>query len=260
MLWQKSWWETRWGLLTFMVVVLLFAVWRQPWEQADLTRWASALQRISGRSEDSTGLLPLLSTYQGYMWSYWFKTMLLIMWPLYAIVIGWTLVTASCPWVANEPGGSGLFTFSLPVSRRRVLLTHAAVVAVEIVLVALLPSLIFPIASRLIGGGEVSFGSTVVHALLFSLGGMVFPAFSYLLTAVFSNPWKMLAIGIAVVIALVLPPRGVEEFPRWNVFHLMSGETYFRYGQIPWLELLTWLAIAAAILLLAVRIYERRDF
>jgi ABC-2 type transport system permease protein len=256
MLWQKSWWETRWVLLTFMGIVLLFAVWRQPWEQADLTKWVSALQRISGRSEDS---LPLLSSYQGYMWSYWFKTMLLIMWPIYGVVMGWTLVAASCPWVAGGTG-AGHFTFSLPVSRRRVLLTHAAWVAVELVLVALLPSLVFPIASRFIGGGEVSFGSTVVHALLFSLGGMVFPAFSLLLTAVFSNPWKMLTIGIAVVIALVLPPRGVEEFPRWNVFHLMSGETYFRYGQIPWLELLTWLAIAAAILVLAVRIYERRDF
>jgi ABC-2 type transport system permease protein len=259
MLWQKSWWETRWGLLTFMGIVLLFAVWRQPWEQADLTKWVSALQRISGRGEDSTGLLPLLSTYQGYMWSYWFKTMLLIMWPIYGVVMGWSLVAASCPWVTGGTG-AGHFTFSLPVSRRRVLLTHAALVAVEMVLVALVPSLMFPIVSRLIGGGEVSFGSTVVHVLLLSLGGMVFPAFSFLLTAVFSSPWKMLAIGIAVVIALGLPPRGVEEFPRWNVFHLMSGETYFRYGQIPWLELLIWLAIAAAILFLAVRIYERRDF
>jgi ABC-2 type transport system permease protein len=181
------------------------------------------------------------------------------MWPLYGVVMGWTLVAASCPWVTSGTGAR-YFTFSLPVSRRRVLLTHAALVAVELVLVALLPSLIFPIVSRWIGVGEVSFGSTVVHALLFSLGGMVFPAFSFLLTAVFSNPWKMLAIGIAVVFALVLPPRGGEEFSRWNVFHLMSGETYFRYGQIPWLELLTWLAIAAVILLLAVRIYERRDF
>jgi hypothetical protein len=40
----------------------------------------------------------------------------------------------------------------------------------------------------------------------------------------------------------------------------MAGETYFRYGQIPWIELLTWLAIATAILSLAVHIYEQRDF
>jgi hypothetical protein len=40
----------------------------------------------------------------------------------------------------------------------------------------------------------------------------------------------------------------------------MSGETYFRYGKIPWLGLLASLAVSAAMMFAAVRIYERRDF
>jgi hypothetical protein len=69
MLWQKSWWETRWGLLTFMLVLLLFAAWRQPWEEASLTQWVSSLQeRAPNWSEDSRRFLPLLSSYQGYVW------------------------------------------------------------------------------------------------------------------------------------------------------------------------------------------------
>jgi hypothetical protein len=153
MLWQKSWWETRWGLLAIMGVLLLFAAWRQPLEQADLDKRIVELQeRAPGWGEDARRLLPLLSSYQGHMWSYWFKRILLFMWPFYAVVMGWTLVAASCPWVTGGTGGAGLFTFSLPVSRRRVLLTHAALVAAEMVLVALVPSLIFPIVSRLIGG------------------------------------------------------------------------------------------------------------
>jgi hypothetical protein len=40
----------------------------------------------------------------------------------------------------------------------------------------------------------------------------------------------------------------------------MSGETYFRYGKIPWLGLLASLALSALMMLTAVRIYERRDF
>ena len=260
MLWQKSWWETRWGLLIFMGVMLLFAVWRLPLEQTDLARWFSSLQeREPIWSEDSRGLLPLLNSYQGYVWYNWFKLLMLMMWPTFAVTMGATLVAASCPWMAGAPGASGLFTFSLPVSRRRVLLTHAALVAVEMAFVALVPSLMFPIALRLIGA-DVSFGSTVVHAFLLTLGGMVFISSTFLLTAVFNSQLKAMAIGIAIVFALLFPIRPLEEFPWWNVYHVMSGETYFRYGKIPWLGLLASLAVSALMMFAAVRIYERRDF
>jgi len=260
MLWQKSWWETRWALLAFMGVMLLFAVWRLPLGQTDLAQWISSLQeREPIWSEDSRGLLPLLNSYQGYVWYNWFKLLMLMMWPTFAVTMGATLAAASCPWMAGAPGASGLFTFSLPVSRRRVLLTHAALVAVEMAFVALVPSLMFPIALRLIGA-DVSFGSTVVHAFLLTLGGMVFISSTFLLTAVFNSQLKAMAIGIAIVFALLFPIRPLEEFPWWNVYHVMSGETYFRYGKIPWLGLLASLAVSALMMFAAVRIYERRDF
>ncbi len=259
MLWQKSWWETRWGLSAFMVVMLLFVAWRLPLEQTALAQWFSSLQeRAPNLSEDSQGLLPLLNSYQGYVWYNWFKLLLLIMWPTYAVMMGATLVAASCPWMAGAPGAAGLFTFSLPVSRRRVLLTHAALVAVEMALVALVPSLMFPIALRLIGAG-VSFGSTVVHALLLTLGGMVFISLSFLLNAVFNSQLIARAIGIAIVFALLFPIRPLEEFPWWNVYHVMSGETYFRYGKIPWLGLLASLALWALMMTTAVRMYGQHD-
>jgi hypothetical protein len=260
MLWQKSWWETRWALLAFMGVMLLFAVWRLPLEQTDLARWFSSLQeREPIRSEDSRGLLPLLNSYQGYMWYNWFKLLLLMVWPTFAVAMGATLVATSCPWMAGAPGAAGLFTCSLPVSRRRVLLTHAALVAVEMMLVALVPSLMFPIAFRLIGA-DVAFGSAVVHALLLTLGGMVFISLTFLLTAVFNNQLKAVVIGIVIAFALLSPIRPLEEFPWWNVYHVMSGETYFRYGQIPWPGLLASLAVSALMMFATVRIYERRDF
>jgi ABC-2 type transport system permease protein len=255
MLWQKSWWETRRGFLVFIVTTLLFVVWR-PLE----AQWVSSFQeRAPAWGEDLRRLLPLLSSHQGYVWSYWFKLALLIMWPMYAVAMGVTLGSASCPWMVGGHAAAGLFTYSLPVSRRRVLLTHAALVAVEMVLVALAPSLVFPIVSHLTGG-DVPFGSTVIYVLLLSLGGMVFPAFTFLLTAVFNNQWNVLVIGIAVIFALFFPIRLVEEYPWWNVYHVMSGETYFRYGKIPWLGLLASLAVSALMMFAAVRIYERRDF
>jgi hypothetical protein len=125
--------------------------------------------------------------------------------------------------------------------------------------VALVPSLMFPIALRLIGA-DVSFVSTVVHALLLTLGGMVFISLTFLLTVVFNSQIKAMAIGIAIVTALRFPFRPLEESPWWNVYHVMSGETYFLYGKIPWLGLLASLALSALMMLTAVRIYERRDY
>jgi hypothetical protein len=260
MLWQKSWWETRWGLLAFMGVMLLFAVWRLPLGQTDLAQWFSTLQqRAPELSEDSRGFLPLLNSYQGYVWYNWFKLLLLLMWPTFAVTMGATLVAASCPWMAGAQGAAGLFTFSLPVSRRRILLTHMALVAVEMMLAALVSSLIFPIALRLIGA-DVAFGSVVVHALLLALGGMVFISFTFLLMAVFNSQLKATPIGIIIAFALLFPIRPLDEYPWWNVYHVMSGETYFRYGRIPWLGLLASLSVSALMMFVAVRIYERRDF
>jgi hypothetical protein len=240
--------------------MLSFAVWRLPLEQTDLAQWFSSLQdRAPNLSEDARGLLPLLNSYQGYMWYNWFKLLLLLMWPTFAVTMGATLVATSCPWMAGAPGAAGLFTFSLPVSRRRVLLTHAAFVAVEMVLVALVPSLMFPIAFRFVGA-DVAFGSVVVHTLLLTLGGMAFVSLTYLLTAVFNSQLIVVPIGIIIAFALLFPIRPLEEFPWWNVYHVMSGETYFRYGRIPWLGLLASLAVSALMMFVAVRIYERRDF
>jgi len=257
MLWQKSWWETRWGFLFYTGVTLLF-VFLRPLE----AQWVSSLQeRASSWGEDSRLLLPLLSSHQGYVWSYWFRMSLLGMWPMYAVAQGVTLGSASCPWMAGGHGAAGLFTYSLPVSRRRVLLTQAALVAIEMVLIALVPSLMFPIVSYLTGA-DVDFGSAVIHALLLSLGGMVFISLTFLLTAVFNDQWKVLVIGISIALGLFFPFifRSPDEFPWWNVYHVMSGETYFRYGEIPWPGLLASLAVSALMMFAAVRIYERRDF
>ena len=255
MLWRKSWLETRLLVLVFTGTALLFVV-LSPLG----TQWVSSLQEGAPTwSEDSRRLLPLLGSYQGNVWLYWFKLAFPVIWSLYAVAQGMMLVVASCPWMAGGSGAAGLFTFSLPVSRRRVLLTHAALVGVELLLLALAPSLMFPIVSHLTGG-DVSFGSTVVYALLLSLGGMVFPALSFLLMVVSNNQWKVVWIGNPVVFIFFFPIRLFEEYPWWNVFHVMSGETYFRYGKIPWFGLLASLAVSALMMIVAVRIYERRDF
>jgi len=177
MLWQKSWWETRWIFLTILgtMLLLLLVASIPPWEQPDLTRWAAWVQMTAQMQQDGSGwgekkrFLTLLSGWPGYVWWKWFNG-LMVSWPLYAMAMTVALSRSSCPRI-GAPGAAIRFTFSLPVSRRKALLTQAAFVAIE-----------------------------------------------------------------------------------------MSGETYFRYGQIPWLGLLASLAVSALMMFAAARIYERRDF
>jgi hypothetical protein len=91
---------------------------------------------------------------------------------------------------------------------------------------------------------------------------MVFISFTFLLTAIFNSQLKVMVVGIAIALGLFFPFMGhsVEEFSWWHIYHVMSGETYFRSGQIPWLGLLASLAVSALMMFAAVRIYERRDF
>jgi hypothetical protein len=270
MLWRKNLWETRWILLTILAVMILLAVLKEPWDQPDLTRWAAWVQQTASSwgkrrpSQDETQFLTLLSAWPGYVWWNWFQS-LMATWPLMATMMTAALIQSSCPRVGT-PGAAIRFTFSLPVSRRKALLTQAAFVAIVMSLCALVPSLIYPIMIRLTGGW-FPLRSAVIYSLLLAIGGMVFIAFAFLMMVIFNNHRIVMALGILAVFAPVpiLFPLGLrvtmlDEFPWWHIYHVMSGETYFRYGRIPWPGLFASLALSALMTLAAVRIYERRDF
>ncbi|MGH9769198.1 MAG: ABC-2 transporter permease [Blastocatellia bacterium] len=272
MLWQKSWRETRWTFLMVLLVVSLLIAGQDLWRQPDLIGSASCLpwrpaaqfaQQDDPRWGERKQYLALLRSGSGCVWWYW--SSLQFIWPWYAIAMTATLINFLGP-LTGAQGAAARFTFSLPVSRRKALLTDAAVVAIEMILVALVASLIYPIAIRLTGRW-FPFKGMVIYALLLALGGMIFIAFAFLLMVIFNNKWIVMAIGIPAAFAII-PITGflriwfnpLDELPWWHIYHVMSGETYFRYGRIPWLALLASLAVSAALMFAAVRIYERRDF
>src|SRR5436305_870036 len=67
-------------------------------------------------------------------------------------------------------------------------------------------------------------------------------------------PNGALAVGVAQVRAL---PHDVRSSP-W--LRVMTGDSYYLRGQVPWAGLAISLAIAAAMIAMAVRLIERRDF
>jgi hypothetical protein len=255
MLWKKGWWETRWLFLIYLVGIFLAYGLAFGWGDYDAATWESRLQRSTNLSE---GERQALNNYQGQTWALWFKLLLNLIWANQAVILGAACLMTACPYMPSQ-GAARLFTFSLPVSRRKVLLSHAAVGFGEIFLGALLPSLLLPIVARL-HGLWFSWSDTLIYTLLIVFGGAIFFCFSFLLTVILSNWFVAFILVETVVFALYLPfIRSFGERPWWNVLGLMAGESYFYRGRIPWLGLLTSLILSAVFMFAAVRIYERRD-
>lgn len=254
MLWKKGWWETRWLFLIGLVAIFLAYGLTFGWGDYDPAHWAARLQRSASLSESER---QALNNYQGQIWALWFKWLLIFVWADFAVIMGAACLMTACPWMPSQ-SASRLFTFSLPVSRRKVLLSQAAVGFGEMFLAALLPSLLLPIIARF-HGQWFSWSDTLIYTLLIIFGGAVFFSFAFLLTVILGNWIAALVVVEAVLFALILPFRPFGARPWWNILGVMAGESYFYHGQIPWLGLLISLILSAVFIFTAVRIYERRD-
>src|SRR5215510_11048445 len=192
MLWQKSWWETRWAFLIFLAIVFLayFLIFAHGY---DASNWIVGLRRSASLGE---GERNALNNYQGHTWALWFKLLFNFLWADFAVIMGAACLVTAFPWPPSQ--GAGSFTFSLPVSRRKVLLSQAAVGFGEMFLIALIPSLSLPFIARL-HGQWFSWSDALIYALLLIFGGTVFFFFSFLLTVILGN-WLAAFVIVEVVL------------------------------------------------------------
>jgi hypothetical protein len=255
MFWKKGWWETRWLFLIGLAAIFLMYGLTIGGGDFDAARWAERLQRSANLSESER---QALNNYQGHTWALWFKLLFTFIWADFAVAMGAGCLMTACPWTPSQ-GAAGLFTFSLPASRRKVLLSQAAVGFGEMFLFALIPSLLLPIIARF-RGQWFSWSDTMIYMLLMIFAGAALFCFAFLLAAILGNWIAAFISAEAVVFALHLPFVGsFGARPWWNVLGVMAGESYFYQRQIPWLGLLISLTLSAVFIFTAIRIYERRD-
>jgi len=236
MLWQKSWWDTRELFLLNLAVMTFICV------------------LIMG-----VAMKPDPADYQRTVWVVWFRLVMTIWWPVLALFMGITFLR-SFPRFDGPAAAPGLFTLSLPVTRRRIFLSHWAVIMLEMAAISLASAPIISIISRL-NGRWFPMKEAFLYSLFIGIGGMAFVSLSSLLIVIFkNNAWAIIGTVVAVNIVLHWPQWLIERYPWWNIYHAMSGESYFHYGEIPWLGLLASLAVSALMGFAATRVYERMDF
>lgn len=253
MLWYKHWLETRWrfytglAVLTAMSAVMVFT---EPLTSAAMDNFQDPGGMLGDILREQ---IALSKTYEGYVWVQWFSKNLLFGWLLFAILIGVGGV------VTESSRGGALFTLSLPVTRRRMLAVRAATGASELVVLALVPSLLISLLSLLIGE-TYSVAEAIVYVMLTVAGGIVFFAFSILLSTIFSDKIKPIVVGLITVFVLEAISLLFKKFTPYSVTRIMSGDSYFRTGELPVAGLVASLAVAALMFYLSLRIVERRDF
>jgi len=251
MLWYKSWLETRWRFLIGLSLLLCSAA-GAVLTYPQVVRLTAAIPtaNVPGMlGERIREAVELSRSFRGYVWSNWFRQNLLQTGTLFAILLG-------IAGLLSESGGA-LFTLSLPVSRQRLLHVRAAAGLAELFALVFIPSMLLALLSPAIGQ-SYSMSSVLAHSVCFFVGASLFFSLALLLSTMFSDPWRpvMIAVGIAVALALI------EAFDvhALGVFRVMSGESWFRHGRLPWPGLLATAAVSVSVYYGAVRNLVRRDF
>jgi ABC-2 type transport system permease protein len=254
MLWYKAWLETRWRFVIGLVLLLCSAVavvfaYPQVIALMPLVPAGEIDGELGRRIKEAA---ELMREYRGYVWAQWFRQNLPQAWILFAVILG------TGGLLSQTGGGAALFTLSLPATRTRLLMIRAATALAELLLLAIVPSLLLWILSPSIGEAY-SAGDALVHSLCLFVVGAVFFSLSFLLSTVFSDVWRpaLLAFGVAAALSVV------EEISRngsVGVFRVMSAEAYFRSGELPWLGLLVSVVVSAALLIAATKNIARQDF
>ncbi|HEV8579585.1 MAG TPA: hypothetical protein VGX68_10950 [Thermoanaerobaculia bacterium] len=251
MLWYKSWLETRWRFLIGLALLLCSAA-------GAVLSYPQVLKLLPQVPPNVDGLLgvkireaaDLARSYRGFVWSSWFRQNLTQAASLFAVLLG----TAS--FLSLE--GGALFTLSLPVSRRRLVGVRAATGLAELFVLAFVPSLLIPLLSPSVGE-RYALGSTLIHSACLFIAASVLFALALLLSTVFGDVWRPLLIALAVAFALAVADQFLRS-PAFSLYRLMSGETYFRTGRLPWGGLLAATAVSVSLHAAAIARLTRRDF
>jgi ABC-2 type transport system permease protein len=254
MLWRKAWLETRGRFIAGLLILTVMAGAKVYEYVITLQMMPQAESLLSGNNSPLGAALrdaiAVQREFRGFIWYTTFRDNLTQMGVLFAVLLG-------CGGLLSEARkGSALFTLSLPVTRRELLKVRTMTGLAQCLAITMLPPLVLPVLAPAVGQ-HFSVIDALAHGLcLFFVAALFFSLASFLST-MFGDIWRPLLI--AVFVACV---AAAAQFvaPELGLFRVMSGETYFRTGVLPWMGILTTAVLASALLYGAAESLERVDF
>ena len=155
------------------------------------------------------------------------------------------------------------FTLSLPVTRKRLLLTRAAVAIVEAFVIALLSCLLIPLFSPM-NGYQYPLAQSFAFGFLLAVGGLVFVCFSLLLSSLFEGEYTAFVLGICAIATAFFAFKA-RSIHRWSIFDMMSGAKHidpntYLLRTLPWAGLSISLLISFLLLSTSIEITRSHNF
>ena len=256
MLWHKAWLETRWRFIIALLILTVLAG-GNVFDYLATQRLLPAAASIKVPAAEATGIagairdaIEIQKDFRGFIWYQTFRQNLTQMGVFFAILLG-------CGGILSESSkGSALFTLSLPVTRRQLIGARTGAGLAQLLAISLVPPLAIPILAASIGQ-HFTIVDALAHGICIFFVGAVFFSLAAFLSTLFADIWRplLIAIAIACVIAILS-----TVIPQLGIFSVMSGESYFKTGSLPWAGFLTSAVIATALLYSAAETLERRDF
>lgn len=255
MLWYKSWLETRWRFVIGLALLTLSAAGTVLYYPTvlNLLPLASSIEVGGELGRRLAESVELSRDYRGYVWSQWFVNNVPELWALFAVLLG------TGGLLSQGPRGGALFTLSLPVSRGRLIGVRAATGLVELLAMALVSSLVLTVLSPAVGE-TYSLGDALVHGACLFIAGTVLFSLATLLSTVFSDVWRPALIVLCGAVLLAFCEAVFRDLAPYGLFGTMSGELYFRRGELPWVGLLVSILLSATFLYASTRNIARQDF
>jgi hypothetical protein len=160
--------------------------------------------------------------------------------------------------------GSSSFTLSLPVSRLRLMSVRIAMGLAEAILLAILPWIAMLFYAKV--AGETHFiAQASIHVFLLLGGGVLFLAASFLISSFVEGEYTapIVSCGAIIMLAYLLDDDKLRPYSPWA---FMLGSEYFHWrtaqfvGPISWIHAGVFVAIAALMTLISIKLIQWRDF
>ena len=252
MLFQHAFLETRWRFLIGLMVLPVsaaFVVLSYPQiialSQSVTTSPGTALGREIAES------MELAKTYDGYIWSQWFRQEGAQLGGLFAAIIG-------TGGLLSQAAAARLFTLSLPVSRERLLAARAAAGLSQMLALMVVPALVVVLVSPL-----VSRSFPLRDALVYAFGGFagcaVMFSLAFFFSSMFGNVWAPVVLTLCAGAALAALDQ-ITGADRFSLLRMIHGEAYFRGLGFPWPMLLVSVLASSALVYAGIRHYAHQDF
>jgi hypothetical protein len=252
MLLQHAFLETRWRFLVGLVLLPVsaaFVVLGYPQVTALSQSVTPAPGTLLGR--EIAEAMELSKTFDGYVWSQWFRQNGAQLGGLFAAIIG-------TGGLLSQTAAARLFTLSLPVSRERLLAARAAAGLSQMLVLTVVPALVIVLLSPL-----VSRSYPLLDALAYALGAFagcaVMFSLAFFLSSMFGNVWVpvVLTMCAGAVLAALDQITGADRF---SLLRMIHGDSYFRGLGLPWAMLLVSVLASSALVYAGIRHFARQDF